>query len=153
MGRLTSSQDISLDQFSGRTKAPAIAVKPPPPVPKRNTLAPAPVVQHAAHLPKPQLKFKRKPVNTNGAIWYPQLRHKYNAQVPLGYNFNPNDPESEKAMYVVFLLNITHSFAVELFSVRTRVNLCRYMAKRASTLATTFETNNSIDSFATSIEA
>lgn len=28
--------------------------------------------------------------------------------MPLGYNFNPNDPDSEKAMYVVVLLNAIH---------------------------------------------
>ncbi|KAI9440380.1 ribonuclease H-like domain-containing protein [Lactarius indigo] len=48
-----------------------------------------PVIQHAPHLPKPQLKFKRKVDNANGIIWSSTLRHKFNARVPLGYTFDP----------------------------------------------------------------
>jgi exosome complex exonuclease RRP6 len=81
------AQDISLDQFSGRTKAPAIAINPVEPKKKATpSKRQAPVLQHVSHLPKPQLKFKRKADHTNGVPWYPALRHKFNAQVPLGYN-------------------------------------------------------------------
>ncbi|KAI0265554.1 ribonuclease H-like domain-containing protein [Gloeopeniophorella convolvens] len=98
MDQLLERADIALDQFSGRTKAPAIAINPPEPKKKP---APSgrqePVIQHAAHLPKPQLKFKRKVDNANGLVWQPSLRHKFNAQVPLGYTFQPestvDDPE------------------------------------------------------------
>lgn len=81
-------QDIALDQFSGRTKAPAIAIKPLEPKMKAtSSKRQAPVIQHVSRLPKPQLKFKRKSDHTNGIPWLPTLRHKFNAQVPLGYNF------------------------------------------------------------------
>ncbi|KAH9979682.1 ribonuclease H-like domain-containing protein [Russula compacta] len=90
MDQLLERADIALDQFSGRTKAPAIAINPPEPKKKAAfSRRQAPVIQHASHLPKPQLKFKRKVDNTNGVSWYPVLRHKFNAQVPLGYTFQP----------------------------------------------------------------
>ncbi|KAI0060351.1 hypothetical protein BV25DRAFT_1917713 [Artomyces pyxidatus] len=103
MDQLLERADISLDQFLGRTKAPAIAVNPPSQNAKRSS-APSgrldPALQHAHYLAKPQLKFKRKVINTNGEKWYPSLRHKYNAQVPLGYNFLSKDVDgdSEKAL-------------------------------------------------------
>ena len=90
------AQDIALDQFSGRTKAPAIAINPPEP--KKKVVAKGrqePVLQHVAHLPKPQLKFKRKVDNTNGVVWSPTLRHKFNARVPLGYSFDPASAREE----------------------------------------------------------
>lgn len=54
-----------------------------------------PALQHASHLPKPQLLFRRKADNTDITPWHPSISHKYNAQVPLGYNLNdPNEPHS-----------------------------------------------------------
>ena len=47
-----------------------------------------PSILHAAHLPKPQLKFRKKVDNSNSSVWSPRLRHKYNAQVPLGYGLH-----------------------------------------------------------------
>lgn len=44
-----------------------------------------PSITHASYLAKPQLKFNRKVDNTNDFVWAPKLKHKYNAQVPLGY--------------------------------------------------------------------
>lgn len=50
------------------------------------------MLQHAAHIPKPQLKFTKKPVNVDGGSpWRPHLPHKYNARVPLGYNYADPD--------------------------------------------------------------
>ena len=46
-----------------------------------------PTWQHASHLRKPQLSFKKKVDNNNDLPWYPTLPHKYNAQVPLGYQY------------------------------------------------------------------
>ncbi|KAF8495725.1 ribonuclease H-like domain-containing protein [Russula emetica] len=87
MDQLLERADIALDQFSGRTKAPAIAINPLEPKKKAtSSRRQAPVIQHVSRLPKPQLKFKRKSDHTNGAPWFPTLRHKFNAQVPLGYN-------------------------------------------------------------------
>ncbi|KAN0114265.1 Ribonuclease H-like domain containing protein [Russula decolorans] len=89
MDQLLERADIALDQFSGRTKAPATVIKPPEPKKKATSSSKhqAPVIRHVSRLPKPQLKFKRKSDHTNGAPWFPTLRHKFNAQVPLGYNF------------------------------------------------------------------
>ena len=59
-----------------------------------------PVIQHASHLPKPQLKFTRRPDNSS-AMWRPALRHKYNAQVPLGYDLRDEDEDTDmNASYV-----------------------------------------------------
>ena len=61
-----------------------------------------PPIQHASHLQKPQAAFKRKVDNTDSP-WYPTLSHKFNAQVPLGYDYR--DPEadvtSSSLMYVL----------------------------------------------------
>lgn len=46
-----------------------------------------PALQHASHLPKPQLLFKKKVDNQDDSPWLPTLLHKYNAQVPLGYRY------------------------------------------------------------------
>ncbi|KAA1473827.1 hypothetical protein DENSPDRAFT_780589 [Dentipellis sp. KUC8613] len=96
MDQLLERADICLDQYSGRTKAPAIAINPTQPAAQKTSRPKGrlePVIQHAPQLAKPQLKFKRKVDNTNGVVWYPSLRHKYNAQVPLGFNFHPNDED------------------------------------------------------------
>lgn len=50
-----------------------------------------PALQHASHLPKPQLKFKKKVDNNDMSPWRPTLPHKYNAQVPLGYTYQDTD--------------------------------------------------------------
>jgi exosome complex exonuclease RRP6 len=79
----------------GRTKAPAIAInvdaRPAAKPAKPSTALPKgrldPALQHAAHLAKPQLTFGVKPDNFTEEAWRPTLRHKYHAQVPLGYMF------------------------------------------------------------------
>jgi exosome complex exonuclease RRP6 len=50
-----------------------------------------PTLQHAAHLRKPQLDFKNKPNNYAEGPWRSDMRHKYNAQVPLGYIIDAED--------------------------------------------------------------
>ena len=100
-------QDIALDRFSGRTKEPAIAINLPEPKKKTTSSSrQAPVIQHVPHLPKPQLKFKRKPDNTSSVPWFPPLRHKFNAQVPLGYNFQSvsDGKDSDRVLCVAFYL-------------------------------------------------
>lgn len=52
-----------------------------------------PALQHASALAKPQLSFKRRPDNGNMSIWQPTLKHKYNAQIPLGYKLTDEDSE------------------------------------------------------------
>lgn len=94
-----------MDEYLGRTKPPAIAVNSVVPVLQKvrinsmyvikflthlmkKTSVPRgrldPALQHASHLRKPQLAFK-KVVDNNDTPWYPNILHKYNAQVPLGY--------------------------------------------------------------------
>ena len=90
-----------MDEFLGRSKPPAIAVNPtqPPAQKLKKTSAPPgrldPALQHASTLAKPQLSFKRKPDNGHTSIWRPTLKHKYNAQVPLGYNLRDDDSDEE----------------------------------------------------------
>lgn len=107
----------------GKNKAPAVAINPPTTsnsgakvqsiisflfpsflqVSQKATRNPSaikghlePVVQHAVHLPKPQLSFKKKPDNSDSP-WYPTLTHKYNAQVPLGYIYSDGDIDENLA--------------------------------------------------------
>ncbi|KAH9933267.1 ribonuclease H-like domain-containing protein [Amylocystis lapponica] len=100
MDQLLERADICLDEYLGRSKPPAIAVNPVQPSTSKTKKPNVPqgrldpALQHASHLPKPQLLFKRKPDNSRDSIWHPILRHKYNAQVPLGYNLH-NDSGDE----------------------------------------------------------
>ncbi|KAI0643061.1 ribonuclease H-like domain-containing protein [Trametes meyenii] len=97
MDQLLERADIGLDEYLGHSKAPAIAINAATVTaqkPKKNTAQSGrldPALQHASYLPKPQLTFKRKVDNTNGTLWQPTLRHKYNAKVPLGYNLQKSD--------------------------------------------------------------
>jgi len=61
-----------------------------------------PPIQHASHLQKPQAAFKRKADNTD-SLWYPSLSHKFNAQVPLGYDYRDTEADltSSSLMYVL----------------------------------------------------
>ncbi|KAG5335992.1 hypothetical protein C0989_012393 [Termitomyces sp. Mn162] len=107
--------DICLDEFSGRMKAPAITLNPVPQVTKvmktvtlRGHLDP--VIQHASHILKPQLSFRRK-VENNDLPWYPSLSHKYNAQVPLGYEFHDSDADPASPI-------ATHPYRYEIVHLR-----------------------------------
>ncbi|KAF8606994.1 hypothetical protein BDV93DRAFT_542586 [Ceratobasidium sp. AG-I] len=63
LDQLLENADVCLDEFAGRNKAPAIAVKAPatkPTQPRRL----APSILHAVNLPKPQLKFRTPIDNT-----------------------------------------------------------------------------------------
>ena len=64
-----------------------------------------PVVQHAVHLPKPQLSFKKKPDNSDSP-WYPTLTHKYNAQVPLGYVYHDLGADVDESIVYVARLTL-----------------------------------------------
>lgn len=97
MDQLLERVDVSLDEYQGKTKPPAIAINPPAELSsakqkKKPSGQPAPVIQHAANLAKPQLKFK-VPVDNSNTPWYPRLKHKYHAQVPLGYKFIDKDSD------------------------------------------------------------
>ncbi|KAJ3794444.1 hypothetical protein GGU11DRAFT_689806 [Lentinula aff. detonsa] len=96
--RMMERTDMNLDEFLGRNKAPAIAIdvnaKPIKPTTGKTKGALDQAIQHASHLPKPQLKFKKR-VNNDDVPWYPTLSHKYNAQIPLGSNFYDPDFQVE----------------------------------------------------------
>lgn len=96
-------QDIALDTYLGRSKAPAIAINAPitrssgsqnqnqnQSQGQKNQIDPS--LQHAAYLPKPQLKFITRVDNNDSdgeAEWDPsaRMKHKWNAKMPLGYVF------------------------------------------------------------------
>ncbi|KAF8148190.1 hypothetical protein B0H34DRAFT_737252 [Crassisporium funariophilum] len=102
MDQLLERTDICLDDFLGRNKAPSIAINPPitsNSTSKKNNQPKStpkghlePVIQHAAHLVKPQLSFSKKPDNSD-TPWYPTLPHKYNAKVPLGHIYHDGGAE------------------------------------------------------------
>ncbi|KAH9939788.1 ribonuclease H-like domain-containing protein [Epithele typhae] len=97
--------DMGLDEALGNIKAPAIAVNPTASTSQRTKKAnvPAgrldPALQHASHLPKPQLLFKRKAENRADSMWTPSLRHKYNAKVPLGHNYSNEGEEAVHSLH------------------------------------------------------
>ena len=97
---------MTLDQHLGRIKAPAIAVQPLQPATAKpaKTSAPRgrldPALQHASHLPKPQLKFKKRVDNDTQTPWRHSLAHKYNAQVPLGAAFQEPGAQYSTHPYV-----------------------------------------------------
>ncbi|TFK38973.1 ribonuclease H-like domain-containing protein, partial [Crucibulum laeve] len=115
MDQLLERTDICLDDFLGRNKAPAVAINPVAPKKQKQPLPKGhldPVIQHAAHLQKPQLSFKRKPDNSD-APWYPTLTHKYNAKVPLGHVYTDetdmdNDSVIANHPYRYEITHLTH---------------------------------------------
>ena len=66
-----------------------------------------PIVQHAVHLPKPQLSFENKPDNLDSPC-YPILPHKYNAQVPLKYVYSDEDIQVDDSLAYVACLPFRH---------------------------------------------
>ncbi|RDX45737.1 hypothetical protein OH76DRAFT_1407731 [Lentinus brumalis] len=123
MDTLLERADIGLDEFLGNFKAPAIAVNPVPlaTAQKKKSNVPQgrldPALQHAAHLAKPQLSFKRKVDNSNHTAWVPTLRHKYNAQVPLGYNFMESEGEEASTSLHPYRYEIKHlSYPARMFT-------------------------------------
>ncbi|KAG1869015.1 ribonuclease H-like domain-containing protein [Suillus subalutaceus] len=123
--RLFERTDMCLDDYLGRKKEPAITVpalpnhsnnsskKPPAP---RGRLDP--VLQHASHLPKPQLLFNTKVDNWNESPYIPArtLEHKWCARVPLGYIFHDQDEsggmdeeEKQKLSAHPYYYELTHS--------------------------------------------
>ncbi|GBE85266.1 Exosome complex exonuclease rrp6 [Sparassis crispa] len=101
MDQLLERADICLDEYLGRSKPPAITVNSVQPTVQKTKRPNVPqgkldpALQHASHIPKPQLRFKRKVDNSRHTIWRPTLAHKYNAQVPLGYSFGEEEGEGE----------------------------------------------------------
>jgi exosome complex exonuclease RRP6 len=57
-----------------------------------------PSLSHASHLAKPQLKFRTPPDNFADGPWRPTLKHKYNAQVPLGYVVDAGEGENAASL-------------------------------------------------------
>ncbi|KLO08654.1 hypothetical protein SCHPADRAFT_599955 [Schizopora paradoxa] len=88
LDHLLENADFCLDDVQGKNKArPTIPAAGPSTsqLPSKNKARLDPSLIHATHISKPQIKFSR-PVD-NFCSWFPVLRHKYNAQVPLVHNF------------------------------------------------------------------
>ncbi|KAF5392913.1 hypothetical protein D9757_001048 [Collybiopsis confluens] len=100
MDHMMEKTDMSLDEYLGRNKAPAIAINPKSNISQKKSTTSTkkggldPTIQHASYLPKPQLQFKRKAEN-NDIPWRPMLSHKFNAQVPLGFHYQDSDTEMD----------------------------------------------------------
>ncbi|KIY69320.1 hypothetical protein CYLTODRAFT_372907 [Cylindrobasidium torrendii FP15055 ss-10] len=99
--QLLERVDTALDEYTGRSKVPAIAVQVAPKQTKTTGRSNQRdfVVQHAAHLEKPQLRFKETVDNSN-SIWHPRLKHKYNAKVPLGHSYVEEGVTASQLLYV-----------------------------------------------------
>ncbi|KAG2131815.1 ribonuclease H-like domain-containing protein [Suillus clintonianus] len=130
--RLLERTDMCLDDYLGRKKEPAIAV---PALPNQSNNSskktPAqrgrldPALQHASHLPKPQLLFNTKVDNHNDSPYIPArtLEHKWCARVPLGYIFHDQDEsgsmdeeEKQKLSAHPYYYELTHpAFPTHLF--------------------------------------
>ncbi|KAF9468748.1 hypothetical protein BDZ94DRAFT_1304497 [Collybia nuda] len=112
MDQLLERTDICLDEYLGQIRAPAIVVNPAmQPIRKNHSVSQGqldPAIQHASHLVKPQLSFKRK-VENNELPWYPSLSHKYHAQLPLGYVFRDTDSDANDT-----ILLTTHPYRYEI---------------------------------------
>ncbi|KIK48040.1 hypothetical protein CY34DRAFT_21042 [Suillus luteus UH-Slu-Lm8-n1] len=130
--RLFERTDMCLDDYLGRKKDPAITVPALPnqsnnsskrPTAPRGRLDPA--LQHASHLPKPQLLFNTKVDNRNESPYIPArtLEHKWCARVPLGYTFHDQDggfgmdeEEKQKLSAHPYYYELTHpTFPTHLF--------------------------------------
>ncbi|KAG2130661.1 ribonuclease H-like domain-containing protein [Suillus bovinus] len=131
--RLFERTDMCLDDYLGRKKEPAIKVaallnqnnnSSKKPQATRGRLDPA--LQHASHLPKPQLLFNTKVDNWNESPYIPSrtLEHKWCARVPLGYIFHDQDEngsideeEKQKLSAHPYYYELTHpTFPTHLFS-------------------------------------
>lgn len=130
--RLFERTDMCLDDYLGRKKEPAITV---PSLPKQSNNSskrlPAPrgrldpALQHASHLPKPQLLFNTKVDNRNESPYIPSrtIEHKWCARVPLGYTFHDqdggggmDDEEKQKLSAHPYYYELTHpTFPTHLF--------------------------------------
>ncbi|KAG2340168.1 hypothetical protein BDR05DRAFT_555688 [Suillus weaverae] len=130
--RLFERTDMCLDDYLGHKKELAITVPALPnqsnnsskkPLAPRGRLDPA--LQHASHLPKPQLLFNTKVDNWNESPYIPArtLEHKWCARVPLGYIFHDQDKgggmdeeEKEKLSAHPYYYELTHpTFPTHLF--------------------------------------
>ncbi|KAL0578562.1 exosome nuclease subunit [Marasmius crinis-equi] len=153
MDQLLERTDICLDDFLGRNKAPAIAINPKTPAPakkkpngSKGQLDPA--IQHASHLPKPQVSFKTK-VDNSGTPWRPRLTHKYNAQVPLGYQYH--DSEDERSHDSVLKLHpyryeITHTtYPSHMFEQSTPISPQPFDSTTFKWVSTSAELNSMVD--------
>lgn len=96
------------------TKFPPVVllIAPPQPTPQTKTHVSRgrldPTLQHASHITKPQFKFKHKPNNHRDYRWHPSLKHKYNAQVPLGHASPDNQDGDTSRVHVIFLFAYIH---------------------------------------------
>ncbi|CAL1713393.1 unnamed protein product [Somion occarium] len=111
MDQMLERTDMRLDDLLGVSKVSATVVQSKQEVKVKKNRVPQgrldPALQHASRLPKPQLSFTRRVDNKNSASWQSTLRHKYNAQVPLGYNWQSEHGDPS-------LANLLHPYHYEI---------------------------------------
>ncbi|KAG1898234.1 ribonuclease H-like domain-containing protein [Suillus fuscotomentosus] len=122
--RLFERTDMCLDDYLGTNNT---SKRPSAP---RGRLDPA--LQHASHLPKPQLLFNTKVDNRNESPYIPArtLEHKWCARVPLGYIFHDQDEsgsmdeeEKQKLSAHPYYYELTHpTFPTHLFHPTPNTN-------------------------------
>ncbi|KAF9265330.1 hypothetical protein L218DRAFT_167220 [Marasmius fiardii PR-910] len=148
MDQILEKTDICLDDFFGRNKAPVIAVNPKAPAPKKKTGPLDHALQHASNLPKPQLVFKRQPDNSN-TPWRPSLSHKYNAQVPLGYQYHDSDMSVDADTTLKlhpYRYEITHTpYPPHMFKQSTPISPCPFDSTTFKWVDTVSELNSMIE--------
>lgn len=137
--RLFERTDMCLDDYLGRKKEPAITVSALPNQSNNTSKKPSaprgrldPALQHASHLPKPQLLFNTKVDNRNESPYIPArtLEHKWCARVPLGYIFHDQDEsgsmdeeEKQKLSAHPYYYELTHpTFPTHLFHPTPNTN-------------------------------
>ncbi|KAJ3559317.1 hypothetical protein NM688_g420 [Phlebia brevispora] len=158
MDQLLERADICLDEFLGLSKPPAIEVNAKPVRPKVTKNSNAvhgrldPALQHASSLPKPQLRFKQK-VDNSDFQWRPTLKHKYNAQIPLGYDLrNDEDVDMDRPLhpYQHEIKNI--SYPPHMFSYAEPVPPKSFEATPFKWVTTPHELSELLDSLRTARE-
>ncbi|KAL5482663.1 RRP6 [Sanghuangporus weigelae] len=140
LDQLFERVDMKLDEYLGRNKPAAIPVKPLRTASSTKTSSNRsgrldPSILHAAHISKPQLCFKRRVDNSN-VSWSPKLKHKYNAQVPLGFTMYDSADADEDGSIDSLALQRAHPYLYEI----KHISYPRHMfEQRESTSPLSFE--------------
>ncbi|KAL5501535.1 RRP6 [Sanghuangporus vaninii] len=140
LDQLFERVDMKVDEYLGRNKPPAISVKPLQTASSAKTSTHRsgrldPSILHAAHISKPQLCFKKRVDNSN-VSWTPKLKHKYNAQVPLGFTMYDSADVDEDGGTDSLSLKLAHPY---LFEIK-HISYPRHMFEhRESTSPLSFE--------------
>ncbi|KAL5524580.1 RRP6 [Sanghuangporus sanghuang] len=140
LDQLFERVDMKLDEYLGRNKPSAVPVKSFQTASSAKTSTNRsgrldPSILHAAHISKPQLCFKRRMDNSN-VSWTPKLKHKYNAQVPLGFTMYDSADADEGGGLDSLELKRAHPYLYEI----KHISYPRHMFEhRESTSPLSFE--------------